>query len=957
MGGKSLMKYIIPIMAILLLLSTSFVGVSKQLVDLNSNQISNFTLSNESQIFDECGIFKDQDLYSTFEKPLFVPNELIIKFKEEQKIDISKSSKNFISTGFDSTDRLNTRYSIVSVEPVFDMAPTKSLSNIFLFTFPEGTNILNAASEYTKDPNVEFVEPNYLYYPLSVPNDPYFDLQWALNNSGQTGGTLDADIDAPEAWDIEQGDPSITIAIIDTGVDYTNPDIGNCTEGITEKEYILESSHPINWSNHSETMKQLSFPEYDAVSLHLSRFDLGNKSRFVISNNVPRKIFSKKLFSGGNYNGTGTNIWTKYSESRSGNNIDILVDSRTSSYPEVWGYYIDKIKAQIWKPLSKISEKYEDGYDFYNQNPDPMDDMGHGTHCAGIAAAVTNNYQGIAGVAGKCKILPLKVGGSVAGAAKLTSIYRAILFAVRKGADIISLSLGGSDNIVGQLVLAYVNTRGVVIVAAAGNENISLKSLSFPASHKDVIAVAATDANDTKAWFSNHGAWVDVAAPGVDILSLRAHGTDMYLLEGSYKPGAAFIPAFDNNATLYRASGTSMACPFVAGVAALVLSKNPDLTPAQVRTILRSSTDEVSSDLYIGTGRINAHTALLKTFPVISELDDSLTGAEVKGTKKIKGIAEGEQFKGYKVEYARGVYPDEESWILLANSSSPEHGILANLDTSTLNEGIYTIRLQVTAGDYSYEDRKLVIVNNKPNTFYVDDDNFFGPWYGTQDYPFKTIQNAIDSCGSFRDEVYVYSGIYSEKIVLGKGINIWSELASGEKGKSVRIRGEDKNTTILDGSTIQSGNMLPPAAFILLHTKFVTITGFTIRNYTASGIFGLLSQFNRIFNNCFVNNIVGIFIFNSFFNMIYNNNLISNINHVISSGINMWYNPIILRGNYWDDYEKKYPKANPRLIIPWVWNIPYKTGGPISIFPPYFSHPEILRFLWNNDRFPLVHPS
>ncbi|UCE36125.1 MAG: S8 family serine peptidase [Thermoplasmata archaeon] len=911
----------------------------------------------DSSILDETCNFEDDMFYSNLDKPLFVPNELIIKFNEEEKIVLSKSPQKSITTGLDSTDRLNMRYRVISAEPLFDTDPIEPLSNIFVFTFPEKTNLRKAASEYANDLNVEFAEPNFLYHPLGVPNDPYFDMQWALNNTGQTGGTPDADIDAPEAWDLEQGDPSITIAIIDTGVDYTNPDMGNCTEGITEQDYILESSHPINWSNSSETMKQISFPEYDSVSLHLSHFDLGGNSRFVISNNVPGKIFSKKLFSGGSYNGTGANIWTKFSEFRSGNNIDILVDQRTFPYPEVWGYAIDKIKTQIWNPLSKISEKYADGYDFYYHNPDPMDDMGHGTHCAGIAAAVTNNYHGIAGVAGNCKILPIKVGGSGTGASKLSFISRAIFFAVRKGADIISLSLGGINSIVGQLLMAYANARGVIIVAAAGNENMNLKSLSWPASHKDVIAVAATDANDSKAWFSNYGPWVDVAAPGMDILSLRAHGTDMYLLEGSYNPGAAFVPAFDNNATLYRASGTSMACPFVAGVAALILSKNPNLTPIQVRTILRSSTDEVLSDLYIGTGRINAHTALLKTFPVSSELDDSLNGAEVKGTKKIKGIAEGEQFKGYEVEYALGVYPDEESWVLLANSSSPENGILASLDTTILNEGIYTIRLQVTAGNYSYEDRKLIIVNNKPNTFYVDDDNVVGPWYGTQEYPFKTIQNALDSCGSFRDEVYVYSGIYSEKSVLGKGINIWSELAARERGKSVKIRGENKNTTILDGSGIQAGNLLPPAAFILIHAKFVTITGFTFRNFTFSGIFGLLDHFNRIFDNCFVNNGVGLFLFDSFFNMIYNNNFISNRFHVISAGVNMWYNPILLRGNYWDDYEKKYPKANPRLILPWVWNIPYKSAGAISLLPPYISRPEIFRFMWNNDRFPLIYPS
>ncbi len=163
----------------------------------------------------------------------------------------------------------------------------QTLVEIFhIFRFSNQTNILRIATYYTYIPYVEYAEPNYLYYSCGIPDDPFFHTQWALHNTGQTGGTPDADIDAPEAWELEQGDPSIIIAVIDTGVDYTNPDSGNYT--VTEEEYLLESPHPLGDTGFDTT---ISFPEYDAVSLHIARFNVSLIPGFTIKNLLSLKLF------------------------------------------------------------------------------------------------------------------------------------------------------------------------------------------------------------------------------------------------------------------------------------------------------------------------------------------------------------------------------------------------------------------------------------------------------------------------------------------------------------------------------------------------------------------------------------------------------------------------------------------------------------------------------------------
>jgi thermitase len=232
---------------------------------------------------------------------------------------------------------------------------------------------------------------------------------------------------------------------------------------------------------------------------------------------------------------------------------------------------------------------YAGGYDFINNDADPMDDAGHGTHVAGIAAAVTNNGVGVAGIS-QSGILAEKVL-SASGSGSYSAVANGITHAANKGAKVISMSLGGGfKSTTLQNAVNYAWNKGAILVAAAGNENSG--KISYPAAFPNVIAVSALNPDDSFAYYSNHGKKIELAAPGTSVYS-------------TYFGGAY--------ATM---SGTSMATPFVSGSAALVLSKNSGLTNQQVRNILDNSAVDLGAsgrDVYFGYGKVNPYGALLNT--------------------------------------------------------------------------------------------------------------------------------------------------------------------------------------------------------------------------------------------------------------------------------------------------------------------------------------------------------
>ena len=232
------------------------------------------------------------------------------------------------------------------------------------------------------------------------------------------------------------------------------------------------------------------------------------------------------------------------------------------------------------------------GYDFVNKDANPADDNGHGTHVAGIAAAGINNALGMAGIAGTVKILPVKVLNA-SNVGWMADVAAGITYAVDQGARVINLSLAGSAaSLSVRDAIAYAVSKGVVVVAAAGNDNTSANR--YPAVYDTVVAVGATDYNNVRWSLSNFGPNVDVMAPGASVWSTRPGNTYAFM------------------------SGTSMAAPHAAGVAALILSVNPNLTSAEVKQALQDTAVDMGDpgyDSMHGYGRINAGAAVASIPP------------------------------------------------------------------------------------------------------------------------------------------------------------------------------------------------------------------------------------------------------------------------------------------------------------------------------------------------------
>lgn len=232
------------------------------------------------------------------------------------------------------------------------------------------------------------------------------------------------------------------------------------------------------------------------------------------------------------------------------------------------------------------------GYDFVNEDADAADDHGHGTHIAGILAANANNNIGIAGVCPQCTILPVKVLNRQ-NSGTWADVTAGVLYAVDAGAQVINLSLGGyNDTQVMRDAVAYATSKGVLVVAAAGNGKTDAPN--YPAAIPQVLSVAATRSDDTRWSLSNYGEWVDIAAPGYTIFSTHS---DL----NNDRQGYAYM------------TGTSMATPHVAGLAGLLLSQNPAWSPDDLIQIITSTAKDLGQagkDVEFGFGRVDVGAAL-----------------------------------------------------------------------------------------------------------------------------------------------------------------------------------------------------------------------------------------------------------------------------------------------------------------------------------------------------------
>lgn len=309
------------------------------------------------------------------------------------------------------------------------------------------------------------------------------------------------------------------------------------------------------------------------------------------------------------------------------------------------------------------------GEDYEDPDNDPMDRQGHGTHLAGIVGAVTNNEIGISGVAWNCKIMPVRAGyktPSGKGVLESDDAAQAIVYAAENGAKVINLSWG--DNQKSSLIedaIRFAADQGAFICAAAGNENTS--DLLYPAAldNSSVMAIGATDSQDEKALFSNYGAWVDVSAPGVAIYSTY--------LNNSYA----------------SMSGTSMATPHVAGLAALLFSQFSGLSPPGIKARIMRSVDHIQAleDKNIVSGRINAFTSLSTQYSTPYILSLSPDAAHEGDQVTLFGDRFGPEQGSARVTFSPGIDAEIISWSEYEVKARVPEGAESGPVTVTTSEG------------------------------------------------------------------------------------------------------------------------------------------------------------------------------------------------------------------------------------------------------------------------------
>jgi thermitase len=412
-----------------------------------------------------------------------VPGSLIVKLRTPNP------SKGIQAQAISSIMKKLGSESVLSVSPFL----TDATLNVVHLSQATDDAVSSAIEALKSEPGVQYAEPNYTLRVLDdgIPNDPDFDKSWGLHNTGQVdpggfSGLAGADMNILPVWkEGTTGSQKILVAVIDTGIDWTHPDLQ-------------------------------------------------------------------------------ANIYTNPGEI-DGNGLD---NDHNGFVQDIHGW------------------------NFHDNNNNSMDDHNHGTHCAGIIGALGNNGVGIAGVNWNVSLLPVKFLGADGGG-NLDRAVDAINYARMMKANVMSNSWGGGAFSQAMAdAIQSARDAGSLFVVAAGNDGYDNDATpTYPASYTsdNVLTVGAFDNKSNLASFSNFGAKsVHVAAPGVRIWST--------IRDGKYT----------------SMSGTSMATPFASGLAALLLSVNPDMSPSDIRDRLVRTSDPVPSfkGKIVSGGKLNAYNAL-----------------------------------------------------------------------------------------------------------------------------------------------------------------------------------------------------------------------------------------------------------------------------------------------------------------------------------------------------------
>jgi len=343
------------------------------------------------------------------------------------------------------------------------------------------------------------------------------------------------------------------------------------------------------------------------------------------------------------------------------------------------------------------------GWNFRDDSKDVMDHGGHDSHVAGVIAARSNNKFGIAGINPHARIMSLKVA-NFTGQADSINISRAIFYAVDSGARVINISYGGAKpSRIEQRAIDYAVSNNVLVVVAAGNKSSDASKYAL-ASCQGVLTVAGTTVKDTRAPFSNWGQAVDLSAPAMDVLGLRARDTDFLLYTGDspdYDSGSGILGEGEN---FYRASGTSFAAPLVAGAASLLRSSRPELSAQQVKQMLIMSAQDVETpgwDQFTGSGVLSIAQAVTADpdyflFAQISQV--KAVRKENKISIQVLGKASGSSLAKHQLQVGFGASPADSDWMTVSTGEKAvSDGRLGILPLTRFNrKGVWTIRLLVT---------------------------------------------------------------------------------------------------------------------------------------------------------------------------------------------------------------------------------------------------------------------
>jgi beta propeller repeat protein len=373
---------------------------------------------------------------------------------------------------------------------------------------------------------------------------------------------------------------------------------------------------------------------------------------------------------------------------------------------------------------------------------DPFDDHGHGTHVAGSIAAIADNGIGVAGVAPRARIMALK-GFKRGEPSPIAILARAMLYAIDNGAQVInnSWSCGGRcpSNPVMEEMVRVADAAGVVVVTSAGNRRDDIVFQS-PENMRETIVVAAHTEDDSPADFTNFGLLLDVTAPGAGSLGGQGYFPRrgiLSLLTSDPVVGATGLNDEFVVAQRYlRWAGTSMSSPHVAGVVALLLAARPNLSPEDVRALLRLSADDlapVGHDRDSGAGMVDAAAALALELPgAFGAFTSPAQGAILSqriGRVALLGSASGPAFARYQISVGEGGAPSAWQPIAPAVTSPVDAGTLAVWQIDALDDGPYTLRLEVDtrAGVRITEFLQLSLERNVPTQISSAGPSSFAP--------------------------------------------------------------------------------------------------------------------------------------------------------------------------------------------------------------------------------------